>query len=302
MIQTSIYHPGEIAVQEIVGQQHIANMVGKLINNSIQRNFFDFIQKQSVIWIGVEGEDGRMLAFPIFGSPGFINPCDGKKIVISLKEGSIIHNEWRKHLKKGKVLGGLLIDFVSRFRLRINGSVTKVEDSLEIEVKQAYPNCPKYIRKRALKNAHVSNEINQLSAGTKLNTQAQEIIEKSDTAFVVSSGSNGADLSHRGGNSGFIKHQFNNQVIVPDYKGNSMFNTLGNFKSNPKGGLLIVDFDQGFFLQIIGEVKLSFENKDEKIKTGGTNRYWTLVIQHWQLFKLQSKFEYENLDFSPHNP
>lgn len=302
MNSSNPYHNGEIAVQELVGQQHIANMIGKLINNSISRNFFEFIQKQSIFWVGVEAEDGKMLAFPIFGSPGFIRPYEGKQLVISLVEPFSLPDEWRELLKSGKAIGGLLIDFFSRFRLRINGMISIIDECLVIDVKQVYPNCPKYIRKRVLKNLPLSQEAKLHSVGTKLNIKTQEIIEQADTAFVISSSTNGADLSHRGGSSGFIKHQSNNQIVVPDYKGNSMFNTLGNFKTNPNGGVLIVDFDQGCLLQITGEVKLIFDNQGEELKTGGTNRYWTLDIKYWQLFKLESKFECKNLDFSQFNP
>jgi len=140
------------------------------------------------------------------------------------------------------------------------------------------------------------------SSGTLLSSQLKNILNQSDTAFVASLGSNGADISHRGGASGFIKYHLPNKILVPDYKGNSLFNTLGNFKANPLGGLIIVDFMQGYFLQLSGEVNIFFDKEQPPIDTGGTNRYWELEIHKWHLFLLKSNFKWESLNFSPDNP
>jgi uncharacterized protein len=88
-----------------------------------------------------------------------------------------------------------------------------------------------------------------------------QVIDCSDTAFVASLASNGADVSHRGGETGFIKYDATNKIIVPDYKGNSMFNTLGNFKVNPQGRLLIVDFARDYYLQLSGKINIIFDKE-----------------------------------------
>lgn len=76
-----------------------------------------------------------------------------------------------------------------------------------------------------------------------------------------------------------------------------MFNTLGNFKANPFGGVIIVDFDRGYFLQLSGAIKIIFDQENLKTVTGGTNRLWELVINKWQLFQLENNIKWESLDF-----
>jgi hypothetical protein len=41
-------------------------------------------------------------------------------------------------------------------------------------------------------------------------------------------------------------------LTVPDFSGKLFFNTLGNFLSNPKAGLVFVDFDAGDLLPLTG--------------------------------------------------
>jgi len=200
----------------------------------------------------------------------------------------------------------LVIDLSTGSRIRINGIIRGInKNSLQINIQQTYPNCPKYIRKREIQGKTVFSEFTYISNGTELNRQTKSIIDCSDTAFVASLASNGADVSHRGGKTGFIKYDATgaaNKIIVPDYKGNSMFNTLGNFKVNPQGGLLIVDFARNYYLQLSGEIKIIIDKEPSICDTGGTNRFWELEIHKWYLFELKSSFKWNDLDFSSYNP
>lgn len=303
MTNSSPFHQGELDVQKLTGEQAIASKLSKLIQNSIPIRALDFIRQQSVIWIGIEGQDDFLWAFPLFGSPGFINPNNERLLVISLENNFAIPDEWHSTLQKGKAIGCLVIDLSTRSRIRINGIIREISNKcLQIDIQQAYPNCPKYIRKRELQGKSIFSKFTFKSNGIELNEQTKSIINCSDTAFVASLALNRADVSHRGGGSGFIKHCFNNKILVPDYKGNSMFNTLGNFKANPQGGMVIVDFTQGYFLQLSGKISLILDKELPLLNTGGTNRFWELEIHKWYLFQLKSSFKWNDLDFSPHNP
>jgi len=297
------FHKGELEVQRLTGEQELASGLSSLIQETVMPRALNFVRQQSVIWIGIEDQDNLLWAFPLFGSPGFINPNKGELIEIHLSKKLSIPDEWFNYLEKGKLISCLVIDLSTRRRLRINGRIIEFsKDIIQITVFQSYPNCPKYIRKRKLTNMPDLNQFQFISFGTVLNTHLEDIISQSDTAFVASIGPNGTDVSHRGGSSGFIKYELDNKIVVPDYKGNSMFNTLGNFKENPFGGLTIIDFNQGYFLQISGKVNI-FLNKDQtNISTGGTSRFWVLTILKWQLFQLQNNITWENQDFSPFNP
>jgi hypothetical protein len=303
MINSHPFHQGELDVQKLTGEQAIASRVGKLIQNSIPTRAFDFIHHQSVIWIGIEGQNSFLWAFPLFGSPGFINPNIERRLEISLEDNFSIPDKWFRSLQKSKAIGCLVIDLSTRSRVRINGIIREVsKNNLQIDIQQSYPNCPKYIRKREIRGEFAFAEFTIKSSGIELNEQAKSIINSSDTAFVTSLALNGADVSHRGGKSGFIKYDFTNKILVPDYKGNSMFNTLGNFIANPQGGLIIVDFTRGYYLQLSGKINIIFDKELSILDTGGTNRFWELEIHKWYLFQLKSSFKWNNLDFSPYNP
>ncbi len=303
MTKLPLFHEGELELQRLTGEQDIAEKVGRLVQNSIAPQQLDFIRKQSVLWVGIEDQENLLWAFPLFGSPGFINPGEGKLIEIELAKKNYPAEEWLDYLEEGKSIGCLVIDPMSRRRLRINGVIKKPgKHRLQVAVMQSYPNCPKYIRRREVRDRPGQSGFYFISSGMTVNSQVKSILEQSDTAYVASIGPNGADLSHRGGSTGFIKCESQNTIIVPDYKGNSLFNTLGNFSLNPNGGIMIVDYERNYFLQITGKVNVFTNEKFTKLNTGGTDRFWVMTIHKWQLFQQHKHVVWKSQDFSPYNP
>ena len=86
---------------------------------------------------------------------------------------------------------------------------------------------------------------------------------RADTFFVATAASDarggdarhGCDVSHRGGPPGFVRVEREGGASVlrwPEYRGNFMFNTLGNLASNPRAGLLFMDFESGEALLLSG--------------------------------------------------
>ncbi len=88
---------------------------------------------------------------------------------------------------------------------------------------------------------------------------------------------------------------------VPDYPGNSMFNTLGNFVVNPQGGLVFWDFANYRMLQLVGWTELRW-GLDDAQPTGGTKRYWDFTVTAWREADLPHTLDWEFLDYSPHHP
>jgi len=108
--------------------------------------------------------------------------------------------------------------------------------------------------------------------------------------------------SHRGGNPGFVEVLDERTLRVPDYVGNGMFNTLGNFVSNPRAGLLFIDFEGGRTLQLIGTPMIRWELDAPSDRTGGTRRYWDFTVDRWLERELPQRVDWELLDYSPFNP
>ena len=89
------------------------------------------------------------------------------------------------------------------------------------------------------------------------------MIARADTLFIAShftghagEANQGVDVSHRGGKPGFALVAHQTLLLIPDYPGNCMFNTLGNIEAEPKCGLLFMDFDSGDTLQLSGEAEI----------------------------------------------
>src|SRR5207344_1303268 len=89
--------------------------------------------------------------------------------------------------------------------------------------------------------------------GPTLSSDAARVVSGADTFFIASasahaqteSGAEGVDVSHRGGKPGFIRlteEEGHTVLTSPDFRGNFLFNTLGNLVTNPRAGLLFVDF------------------------------------------------------------
>jgi uncharacterized protein len=56
-----------------------------------------------------------------------------------------------------------------------------------------------------------------------------------------------------------VKIEGPNSLVIPDYSGNRMFNTLGNIVVNPKAGLLFPDFERGRTLQLSGRATIDWD-------------------------------------------
>ncbi|MBI5039672.1 MAG: pyridoxamine 5'-phosphate oxidase family protein, partial [Gammaproteobacteria bacterium] len=139
--------------------------------------------------------------------------------------------------------------------------------------------------------------------GSLLTPDQQTWIGQADTLFVASAHPEyGADASHRGGKPGFVEVMSPRCLRIPDYAGNSMFNTLGNFECFPHAGLAFVDFEHGRLLQLSGRPAIRWDVADSYRRTGGTGRFWDLEIEAWQESKLALQLNWEFLDYSRFNP
>jgi hypothetical protein len=79
------------------------------------------------------------------------------------------------------------------------------------------------------------------------------MISAADTFFIATTSAAGdRDASHRGGNPGFVHVQADGRLSWPDYPGNAMMMTLGNFEQNHAAGLLFLDWSTGAALQLTG--------------------------------------------------
>jgi predicted pyridoxine 5'-phosphate oxidase superfamily flavin-nucleotide-binding protein len=125
-------------------------------------------------------------------------------------------------------------------------------------VEQSFGNCPKYITPREAVYVGSAWRGGAREA-THLEPSQRAWIGAADTFFLASahpaapqadSRAQGVDVSHRGGPPGFVHFVEDDAFIIPDYRGNNFFNTLGNLHLNPHAGLLFIDPAKGHILQL----------------------------------------------------
>ena len=243
----SPYHDGELQVQERVGVLHEGAQNARVIQDSIIKGALRFIGQLPMAVFGSLDQDKNVWASVFLGKPGFMQAEDERQVNFDLTTlAQNPHDPFWKNIQANPQVGMLAIELASRRRLRINGTITRESDALlQLQVKESYPNCPKYIQRRQVSTPlHDADMAPHISAqGDVLGSEERAIIAKADTFFVASvHPERGVDASHRGGNPGFVTLVDDRTLRIPDYPGNSMFNTLGNFTANPRAGLIFLDF------------------------------------------------------------
>ena len=298
------FHDGEIAVQERAGERNIALRHGAGIGSRIAPGALSFLARQRLIAVSIAGDDGHLWTSVWHGTPGFAHSDDGQRVDISPSMMVLSpHDPARPRALAGRGIGMLAIELESRRRLRINGTIEADASDLVVFVRESVGNCPKYIQRREPHTVAAPVLASHSESGRTLDVARRELVERVDTAFVGSLHPlRGADASHRGGKPGFIQVVDATTLRVPDYRGNGMFMTLGNFESDSRASLVAVDFARGRAVSCSGDAYLRFGVEDPQHPTGGTGRYWELNVREWMQFDLPQSVRWELIDASPFNP
>lgn len=166
---TSVYHDGERAVQYSAGEVAIAD------------------------------RNGAPWATILFGQPGFAHAEQAAVVSVDLPAAQRDPHEpfWR-NVAANPTIGSLFIELASRRRYRINGSLQRLDQrGFALAVREAYPNCPRYIQRRQLRRIDDAAAPGLPEQGGALGPAARAIVRGADTIFVASNHhERGADASH----------------------------------------------------------------------------------------------------------
>lgn len=253
------YHAGELEVQRRMGQAEIAVRVGLMIRTEIPAAAAAFLAEQPLVVLAATDDAGRIWASLVTGPAGFVHADADQTIVVDALPvpGDPLHDVLQQ---PDQQVGMIAIEPQTRRRMRVNGQAQPTEDGLRIDPDQVYSNCPKYISRRHIQEVNADRHQPVVHHAGVLDERLRQIISRIDTFFVGSADPEGnADASHRGGNPGFLQVLSPNRLRWPDYRGNSMFMTLGNISANPRCGLLIPDWDTGTTLQLTGTAEIIWD-------------------------------------------
>lgn len=95
----------------------------------------------------------------------------------------------------------------------------------------------------------------------QLSEESSRFIKEQKLFFISTIAKNGQPtVSYKGGAKGFVKVVDQKTIAYPGYEGNGMFLTSGNILSNPKVGLLFIDFENPQRLRVHGTASFHFED------------------------------------------
>lgn len=299
------FHPGERTVQLRAGEAAIADRNATMVASTILSGARPFIQKQFMVVLASCDADGRPWSSVVYGQPGFVRPEGNATILLDMPFQKRDDTDlfWR-NIEADPAIGMLFIELGTRRRYRVNGSVTRNDEAgIEIAVREAYPNCPRYIQRRHLRDLGAEFRPDGVATGSSIAGGIETLVRTADTIFLASAHpDSGADASHRGGPRGFVELRGPRTLRIPDYNGNSMFNTFGNLELDPHIGLCIPDFEGGRLLHVSGRARLLWDQMDAAEISGGTGRFLEIEVDRWVLRQVPQRLEWEFLDASPFNP
>jgi uncharacterized protein len=252
------FHSGEIAVQERAGVRDIAEDVGEGIADHLPAGASEFLERRQMAVLGTVDSRGSVWASVVAGDSGFIETVDDRTLKIAAR--ILPSDPIGRNLATEGHVALFAPDFVSSRRVRVNGRGVINGDAIFITTDEVYANCRRYLQERIFVGGRPTPAANPTAhIGAELSASQQDQIDRADTFFIATDNpERGADVSHKGGNPGFIRILDPRRIAFPDYNGNSMFNTLGNLTVNPHAGLLFIDFDSGRTVQLTGRALIDW--------------------------------------------
>lgn len=251
-----VYHAGSRAVQDRVGVREQADHVGRSVGRGIREIAAAFLELQPLLVVGAASA-GRVWASPLTGPPGFVRATGPHRVSVA-GGWSPTDPLATAFATPGTLVGTIALDPRTRRRMRLNGRLTPTARGFAIDADQVFANCPKYLQKRQSYESVPDRRPGEPRHAVELTDAQAEFVTEADTFFLASVHEGGADVSHRGGNPGFVRVDAPGELSWRDYPGNSMFLTLGNLTADPRAGLLFLDWTTGTALRLTGEAHTEY--------------------------------------------
>ena len=302
------FHGGERAMQAHAGVRERLAIVGtQVIRSFMPEQHRAFFHQLPFIVIGNLDDAGQPWASLLAGPRGFIDAPDPQRLVIHTLPPSA--SPLAPALKEGMSIGLLGIEAHTRRRNRMNGVVARRGvDGFEVDVRQSFGNCPKYIQARQAEFTQVRHPAPAAVRSARLDQQARALISAADTFYIATAHpaaaaghdrAHGVDVSHRGGKPGFVRINDDVTLTVPDFTGNNFFNTLGNLHLNPRAGLLFADYANGDLLHIAVDTQV-VEDTHEVAAFAGAQRLLRLRVRETLLLPGALPLSWSQVEVSPY--
>lgn len=211
---------------------------------------------------------------------------------------------------EGKEMAGLSIDLETRDRVKLMGKMVAgaaINGGKDVQmamlVTGSLGNCPKYLNKKDIMTHKMKPEL--VSDSLLLPQEALSLIEKADMFFLSSTNGETMDTNHRGGNPGLVRVVKNDvdglELVYPEFSGNRLYQTLGNFKVNPLVGITIPDFDTADVLYLTGSASILVGEEASSL-LARTQLAVKISVTAARFVKSGLPFRGSALEPSPYNP
>lgn len=266
----SPFHAGEQALQVRTGvRERLAAVGAAVIRDHLPEAHRELFGKLPTLLLAVQDDRGQPWATMLHGAPGFVASPDARTLRVAARPAA--GDPVAPWLLDGAAVGLLGLEPHTRRRNRANGRVqASSEDGFDVQVRQSFGNCPKYIHGRQPETLQRPPPPPAQLLGPALDAAPLALLRRADTLFVASAHgprpgdarADGVDISHRGGPPGFVHvgpGPRGLRLTLPDYLGNFFFNTLGNLLAWPRAGILVPDHDDGSLLQLAADATIEFD-------------------------------------------
>ncbi len=277
------WHTGERLLQATIGvDARLAEVGPRVVRDYMPDQHRDFFAMLPSIVIGTVAPDGRPWATVRAGHPGFLHSPDPRQLDVTLVRDA--SDPADPGMEDGNAIGLLGIQPATRRRNRMNGVIHRADaQHFHVAVGQSFGNCPQYIQKREPVMTRDPSRPGEVAPEVldALDSRARALISHADSFFVATyvdlpDGQRQVDVSHRGGKPGFVRVDDDGGLTIPDFAGNTFFNTLGNMMVNPVAGLVFVSYATGDLLQLSGRTEVLTDSPDIA-RFDGAQRLWRFI-------------------------
>ncbi|KAG1810559.1 uncharacterized protein BJ212DRAFT_1448631 [Suillus subaureus] len=245
------WHPGEQAVQAII---HLPERVAitAIVDRLPEQHRIFHTSRLHFLPVTTLDQQGRPWASILCSSDGILH--DEKPLFsgIGLEVSTRRRNKFAGHIS--------------------NVSLRDLDADFTVVVTQALGLCPKYINIRSIMPFHGASprliyERFSLGDGERLPDDVIAFIHAADTAFLSTSYVAAQEdeniypsrvgVNHRGGRPGFVRVRPSDgkTLVLPNYAGNRMMNSLGDIHITPVAGIVFPSFSTGSILYLTGKAK-----------------------------------------------
>ncbi len=154
----------------------------------------------------------------------------------------------------------------------------------------------------AFDSRRIADRLDQVTYTRELAGPQRALIERAEMFFLATAGPDGQpDCSFKGGRAGFVRVLSPTELAWPDYDGNGQFRSLGNLKTNPRAGLLFVDWERPARLRVNGVVSIS---ADDVLRIGWQGAQLVVRLAVHQVFPNCPRYipRMQVLERSPYAP